>query len=226
MIWAETPSNPQLKVADIAGLARDRAGSRRAACLRQHVRHARPAAAAGTGRGCGDAFDHQVFRRAQRCHGRRAGVHSGAMTFMPRSRTGATSPAISFAVQRLADPARRALTAGADGLALPQCAQRSPSSWPSIPRWKRVHYPGLASHPGHAVAARQMSDFGGMLSFRLRGGREAALRVAGKLRLFTNATSLGGCESLIEHRASVEGPNPYRRRTCCASRSDWNTPKT
>jgi len=50
-------------------------------------------------------------------------------------------------------------------------------------------------------------DFGGMLSVQLHGGREAALAMAGKLRLFTNATSLGGCESLVEHRASTEGPH-------------------
>jgi cystathionine gamma-synthase len=53
-----------------------------------------------------------------------------------------------------------------------------------------------------------MRDFGGMLSLRLRGGRESALRFASRLRLFTNATSLGGPESLVEHRASVEGPHP------------------
>ncbi len=76
------------------------------------------------------------------------------------------------------------------------------------PQIERVNYPGLASHPGHAVAARQMRDFGGMMSIELRGGRDAALSLASKVRVFTNATSLGGCESLIEHRASVEGPNP------------------
>ena len=53
-----------------------------------------------------------------------------------------------------------------------------------------------------------MSDFGGMLSVEIRGGKAAALAVAGRLKLFTNATSLGGCESLIEHRASIEGDNP------------------
>ncbi|MGH7516939.1 MAG: trans-sulfuration enzyme family protein [Gemmatimonadales bacterium] len=68
-----------------------------------------------------------------------------------------------------------------------------------------VHYPGLPSHPGHAVAARQMSAFGGMLSFEVPGGRAAALATAGRLRVITRATSLGGSESLIEHRASVEG---------------------
>jgi cystathionine gamma-synthase len=70
-----------------------------------------------------------------------------------------------------------------------------------------VHYPGLPSHPGHEVARRQMSDFGGMLSFEVSGGRAAALAVAGRLALVTRATSLGGSESLIEHRASVEGPH-------------------
>ena len=69
-----------------------------------------------------------------------------------------------------------------------------------------VHYPGLADDPGHAVAARQMSDFGGMVSVEVRGGAAPALDVVRRVRLFTRATSLGGPESLIEHRASVEGP--------------------
>ena len=68
-----------------------------------------------------------------------------------------------------------------------------------------VHYPGLESHPGHEIARRQMTDFGGMLSVQLRGGRKEALELTGRLKLFTRATSLGGTESLIEHRASVEG---------------------
>ncbi|MEP6990396.1 MAG: aminotransferase class I/II-fold pyridoxal phosphate-dependent enzyme [bacterium] len=70
-----------------------------------------------------------------------------------------------------------------------------------------VHYPGLESHPGHAIARRQMSGgYGGMMSIRVRGDAEAALGVTRRLRLFTRATSLGGTESLIEHRASVEVP--------------------
>ncbi|MGY6518824.1 MAG: trans-sulfuration enzyme family protein [Lysobacteraceae bacterium] len=76
------------------------------------------------------------------------------------------------------------------------------------PKVEAVHYPGLASHPGHAVAARQMRDFGGMLSLQVEGGREAAMAVLERLRLFHCATSLGGCESLVEHRASVEGTHP------------------
>ncbi len=74
------------------------------------------------------------------------------------------------------------------------------------PQVERVHYPGLVSHSGHEVAARQMQTFGGMLSFEVAGGEAAAMRVAAGVQLFTRGTSLGGVESLIEHRASIEGP--------------------
>ena len=75
------------------------------------------------------------------------------------------------------------------------------------PAVERIFYPGLASHPGHMLAATQMrGGFGAMLSVCIAGGGEAALRAAGRTRLFTRATSLGGVESLIEHRASIEGP--------------------
>jgi cystathionine gamma-synthase len=74
------------------------------------------------------------------------------------------------------------------------------------PRVGAVHYPGLPTHPAHDVARRQMTAFGGMLSFQVRDGRDAAMAVAAKLRIFTRATSFGGTESLVEHRASIEGP--------------------
>jgi cystathionine gamma-synthase len=75
------------------------------------------------------------------------------------------------------------------------------------PRVSHVLYPGLAQHPGHAVAARQMSGgYGAMLSIRLKGGEPAAIAAAARVGLWKRATSLGGVESLIEHRASVEGP--------------------
>jgi cystathionine gamma-synthase len=71
-----------------------------------------------------------------------------------------------------------------------------------------VLYPGLANHPGHDVAARQMSGgFGGMLSIRVAGGEAAAIATAARVKLWRHATSLGSVESLIEHRASVEGPD-------------------
>jgi len=75
------------------------------------------------------------------------------------------------------------------------------------PKIEQVMYPGLPSHPQYAIAKEQMSSFGGMLSFCVRGGEAEARRVVNSLQLFTQATSLGGVESLIEHRASVEGPD-------------------
>jgi len=75
------------------------------------------------------------------------------------------------------------------------------------PKVEAVYYPGLKDHPGHQIAAGQMSGFGGMLSFLVKGGAEDADRLISHLRYFTNATSLGGVESLIERRAGVEGPD-------------------
>ncbi len=74
------------------------------------------------------------------------------------------------------------------------------------PGVEAVHYPGLKEHPGFEVASRQMVLPGGMLSFQVKGGRQRAFDIAAKVRIFTRATSLGGPESLIEHRASIEGP--------------------
>jgi cystathionine gamma-synthase len=70
-----------------------------------------------------------------------------------------------------------------------------------------VHYPGLRSHPQHLLAITQMLEFGGMLSFLLKDGEAKAKQVINGLKLFTQATSLGGVESLIEHRYTVEGPD-------------------
>ncbi|MEQ8207182.1 MAG: PLP-dependent transferase [Woeseia sp.] len=76
------------------------------------------------------------------------------------------------------------------------------------PKLLGVLYPGLPAHPGHAVASEQMSGgFGGMLSLRVTGGAAAALEVARRCKVFIRATSLGGVESLIEHRYSIEGPD-------------------
>lgn len=76
------------------------------------------------------------------------------------------------------------------------------------PLVEAVLYPGLPGHPGHEIAARQMENgFGFMLSIRVRGGEQAAIATAAHVSLWHRATSLGGVESLIEHRASVEGPD-------------------
>ena len=81
------------------------------------------------------------------------------------------------------------------------------------PRVSAVHYPGLATHPQHALATAQMQLPGAMLSVEVRGTGADAMAVAGAVQLFTRATSLGGVESLIEHRASVEGPGTHAPET-------------
>ncbi|MFA6986165.1 MAG: PLP-dependent transferase [Arenimonas sp.] len=207
LIWAETPSNPQMKIADIAGLASI-------------------AQASGVLLACDNTFATPVLQRpldlgadivmhsTTKYFGGHSDALGGALVFKRRD-------AFHDAVAH-----RRHITGGVISPFNAWLTLRGARSLPARMAWhcrnaraiadflanhaavEAVHYPGLASHPNHAVAARQMSDFGGMLSFRVRGGREAALGVAGKLKLIINATSLGGCESLIEHRASVEGANP------------------
>jgi cystathionine gamma-synthase len=82
-------------------------------------------------------------------------------------------------------------------------AQRVADLLVSHPAVAEVYYPGLSSHPGHEVAAKQMRGYGGMVSFVARGGEEAAVAICGRTRLFTLAESLGGVESLIEHPARM-----------------------
>jgi cystathionine gamma-synthase len=86
-------------------------------------------------------------------------------------------------------------------------AQRVAEALAAHPAVSQVYYPGLPEHPGHDVAARQMrGGFGCLLSFRVRAGERAARSVASRTKVIKQATSLGGVESLIEHRASIEGP--------------------
>ena len=75
------------------------------------------------------------------------------------------------------------------------------------PKVEAVFYPGLTTHPQHEIAKKQMKDFGGMMSFLVKGDVETTSKVVNKVQLFAQATSLGGVESLIEHRYSVEGPD-------------------
>lgn len=87
-------------------------------------------------------------------------------------------------------------------------AQRVAEFLSSHAKVEAVHYPGLPKHPGHSTAAAQMSGgFGGLMSMQVRGGRAEAFKVLAAVKIFTHATSLGGTHSLIEHRASVEGPD-------------------
>ncbi|HET6913084.1 MAG TPA: aminotransferase class I/II-fold pyridoxal phosphate-dependent enzyme [Rhodanobacteraceae bacterium] len=207
LVWVETPSNPRMKICDIAALA--------------HIAHEHNALLA-----CDNTFATPVLQQplqlgadvvmhsTTKYFGGHSDVLGGALVFARaddlyarvahrRHITGATlAPFSAWLTLRgcRSLPARVRL----------HCANASRLAefLANHPGIERVNYPGLEQHPGHAIAARQMREFGGMLSVQVRGGREATLEVAGKLKLFHNATSLGGCESLVEHRASVEGANP------------------
>ncbi len=206
LIWAETPSNPQMKLADIAGLAV--IASKQQALLACDNTFATPLLQRPLTLGA-DVVMHSTTKY----FGGHSDVMGGALVFARNDdffksvahrrhiTGGVISPFNAWLVLRGARslPARMAWHC--------RNARVVAAYLAAHPKIEVVHYPGLPTHPQHALAARQMSDFGGMLSFRVKGGREAALAVAGRLKLIINATSLGGSESLIEHRASVEGQN-------------------
>jgi cystathionine gamma-synthase len=206
LLWVETPSNPLLRISDLAALA----GLARAR---------------GILFGCDNTFASPVLQQplalgadlVMHSTTKFLGGHSDVLggmvvvreagTVLERLREfqgvggGVPSPFDCWLLLRsLATlPLRvRAQSIGALAVARFLAAH---------PRVERVHYPGLESHPGHALAARQMRDgFGAVVSVQVPGGAAEALAVAARAQLFTRATSLGGVESLIEHRASMEGP--------------------
>lgn len=204
LLWAESPSNPRLRVSDLAELAK--------------IAHA-----AGARFACDNTFATPVLQRPLE-FGADVVMHSTTKYFGGHSDV--LGGALVFArnddfAERIA--ARRLLTGAilspfSAWLTLRGCrslparitrhcanARRVANFLAEHPAVERVNFPGLAGDPGHAIAARQMADFGAMLSIELRGGYDSAVALTRNTRIFTNATSLGGCESLIEHRASAEG---------------------
>ena len=205
LIWAETPSNPLMKIVDLAALAAIARGA--GARLIVDGTFATPVLQRPLELGA-DAVLHATTKYL----GGHSDVQGGALILRERGESLAkiehirhilgavSSPFNSWLVLRgLRSLSCRMEKHSSNGLAL----ARALAAHPGV---EAVHYPGLPSHPGHTVAAAQMKGFGGMLSLRVRGGRDAAIRVASRVKVFTNATSLGGTESLIEHRASSEGP--------------------
>jgi cystathionine gamma-synthase len=207
LVWIETPSNPRLKITDIAAVA---AAARRAGALVvADNTWASPLLCQPL------AFGAQVAMHSTTKYlGGHSDVLGGALVFgtdAPEDfvrrvrdwqRLGGAVPApfdCWLLLRSLATlPVRiRAQSATAATLAAWLAAH---------PRVEAVFYPGLSSHPGHAIAGRQMSSPGAMISFLVRGDFAATGAVAGRLRLITRATSLGGVESLIEHRKLAEGP--------------------
>lgn len=207
LIWAETPSNPRLKICDIAALAK--------------IAHVHGALLA-----CDNTFATPILQQplaldadvvmhsTTKYFGGHSDVLGGALVFARRDETFEHVAHRRHITGAILAPFSAWLTLrGCRSLSARMAlhcanARKVAEFMSSHPAIERANYPGLRSHPGHTIAAQQMRDFGGMLSVELHGGRDAALAMAGRLQLFTNATSLGGCESLIEHRASVEGTNP------------------
>jgi cystathionine gamma-synthase len=205
LVWLESPSNPLLKITDLAGAI---AVARKAgAATVVDNTFATPALQRPLDLGA-DAVLHSTTKYI----GGHSDVQGGALVFARRGGLaerveharhilgGVASPFNSWlALRGLRTLPLRMARHSSNALALAR-------SLAADPRVSAVHYPGLESDPGHAVAKRQMTAFGGMLSFRVRGGRDAAVAVVSRVRVFTRATSLGAVESLIEHRATSEGP--------------------
>jgi len=205
LLWAETPSNPLLKVSDIAALAAiaHEAGAR----LLVDGTFAPPVLQQPLALGADI-----VLHSATKYLGGHGDVMGGVLCFADDGEHAAACHQLRLLAGATASPfAAWLILRGLRSLPARMAwhcrnARAVAEFLAAHPKVAAVHYPGLATHPQHAVAARQMRDFGGMLSFELAGGRAAALAVAARLRLFTNATSLGSTESLVEHRASIEGP--------------------
>lgn len=208
VIWCETPTNPLLGIADIAALATiaHEAGAR----LAVDNTFASPYLQQPLGLGA-DVVVHSTTKYL----GGHSDVVGGALV----AADAALGDELAFhqnAMGAVAGPfdawlvLRGVKTLGVRMDRHCANAKRIVQFLVDHPAVSEVLYPGLPSHPGHEVAARQMRDFGGMVSFRLRGGEETALKVCGLVSVFTLGESLGGVESLIEHpgrmtHASVAG---------------------
>lgn len=206
LIWAETPTNPLLRIADIAALAQiaQNTGARLAVDNTWATPVWQNPLALGAD---------VVMHSSTKYFGGHSDVLGGALItresedvpFVTRLRQiqklggGVPSPFDCWLILRSLP------TLSLRVRAQTETAGKVADYLAAHPRVTAVHYPALKTHDGHAVAAKQMRGFGGMLSFEVAGGQDTAMKVASKVQLFTRATSLGGVESLIEHRASVEG---------------------
>ena len=205
LLWVESPSNPLLKITDLAAAAK--------------LAHRHHALAACDSTFATPALQHPfesgmdlVMHSATKYLGGHSDVLGGALVLRE---AGPWAERLHFLQGTLgAVPApfdcwlilRGTATLNIRLLAQCDNALKLARHLEKHPKVEKVFYPGLESHPQHALAKRQMRHFGAMLSFCVRGGEAAALGATARVKLFTRATSLGGVESLIEHRASVEGP--------------------
>lgn len=204
LIWAETPSNPMLKITDLAAVA-ERVHAKGALMVVDGT-FATPLLQHPLELGA-DLVMHSVTKYLAGHSDVLGGavIGSGDDAFFKRIRavqtdTGPVMDPFSawLTLRGMRSMVARMRIQCDNAMAVARFLERHP-------RVSRVYYPGLESHAGHAVAKRQMHGFGAMLSFEVAGaGREEGLAVASRTQVFRRATSLGGTESLIEHRASIE----------------------
>ena len=207
LVWIETPANPLWTITDIAGAAEvaHRAGARLAVdSTAASPVHTRPLALGAD----------IVMHAATKVLNGHSDVLAGALVAAREDAFWARVVNIRQSQGAILGPFEAyLLMRGMRTLHLRAAAQAASAQplaeWLSAhPNVARVLYPGLPQHPGHDVAARQMEGgFGFMLSIQVTGGERAAIATAARVSLWKRATSLGGVESLIEHRASVEGPS-------------------
>ncbi len=206
LVWVETPSNPMLNISDIAAIAE--LGHDRGALVCVDNTFATPI--------WQRPFEHGadlVMHSSTKYFGGHSDVMGGAV--VTRERGAVTEQLRDYQATAGGVPSgfdcwllRRSLTTLSCRMrAQTETAEKLARYLSTHTRVERVLYPGLEQHPNHAIARKQMRGFGAMLSFCVAGGREEAFAVVSRLKVFTRATSLGGVESLIEHRASVEGPH-------------------
>lgn len=204
LIWAETPSNPLLNITDIRGVAS--IAKKANALLACDNTWATPLLQVPLQLGA-DVVMHSLTKYLSG----HSDVTAGALIFRQPDARFEKIRSIQREGGAVPSPFECWLTMrGLQSFpyrvrAHTQNAQRVAEFLTQHSKIEVVHYPGLPSHPGHKIAASQMSGFGGMLSVQVKGGQIEAFKVAGSVKLFTHATSLGGPHSLIEHRASVEG---------------------
>ena len=197
VLWAETPTNPLLSIADISALAD--VAHQAGALLVVDNTFASPYLQQPLALGA-DAVVHSTTKYL----GGHSDVVGGAVVVADQA-LGERLAFLQNTTGAVAGPFDAWLTLrGVKTLAVrmdqhSRNAARVADMLTSHPAVTDVRYPGLPSHPGHEVAAKQMRDFGGMVSFRVRGGESAALAACGRTRLFTLGESLGGVESLVEH---------------------------
>jgi cystathionine gamma-synthase len=206
LIWIETPSNPLLKITDIAGVSKISKENNlilacdstfASPCLQNPI----------------DFGADIVMHSSTKYIGGHSDVLGGVLITAEKNefwekvrniqQVGGAVPSpfdCFLLVRSIKTLAYRMRGHCTNGMALALHLEKHPAI-------EAVYYPGLTTHPQHHIAKKQMTGFGGMLSVLVKGGADEARKVVNKVKLFAQATSLGGVESLIEHRASVEGPD-------------------